>query len=288
MLSRSRSILLLSAIAALVVLTPQLRAQTHTVVLDDFAYQPYGDHNPDGLYTTVSFPTYTHPTFTPLNATGWQWWYTGYGTPATGARDTTTFYTSPASWRFEFPQNAFASGNMTNQGPIVGTRFNSSSYEPRTFDQILAQLGEPPIDWSKVVRFAVNVRANWSPNSGTGTFGRIEQGIFVFHYSTGTQNSVNVTYNPTISNDTSWHEASIEVLGKDSNDRFDLGTYGAVDWDPTGANATFQSPKLDFWFDNLRVIYTPQSVTQIPALSIFGLLALCALLAGAGFWMVKR
>lgn len=291
MRTQLRSTLLLSAIATLVALTPQLKA--YTVVLDDFAYQPYTVNNPDGLYTTVSFPKYIHPTYNPFNVNGWEWWYVGYGTPATGARDTTTVYPgATASWRFELPQSANIhdpdpSDYLNNQGPIVLTRFNNSNYEPRTFDQILAQLGQPPIDWSKVVRFAVNVRANWDANAGVvGTFSRVEQGIFVFHYSSPPQNSLNVTYNLANNNDTSWHEASIEVLGKDSNDKFDLGIYGAVDYDPTGANAGLDSPKLDFWFDNLRVIYTP--VKQIPALSIFGLLAMGAVLAAAGLWMARR
>ncbi len=260
-------------VLALLSWAPHLAAQTRTVVLDNFEVDPYTHFNPDSSDTVVEFPTTTWPPDD--TSANWAWTYFGYGTPAAGNRDTTTFL-GVASWHFFLRQasnldDPDASDDLSAAGPIVATIFNNGGFEARTFDQVLADLGQPPIDWSQVVRFAVKVRAKWDTNASLGTFDLIRQGILVQSYSTGVQNVADFTYGPG-DNDDGWHEATIEVVGEDSNDSFVFGLFGRADFDAdgnsnAGASLGDQQPALDFWFDDLRVLYTPLRLANVAATS---------------------
>ena len=259
-------------------------AQTHTVVLDNFDVDPYTHFNPDSSDTIVYYPT----TATPAN---WRWRYIGYGTPASGERNTSTVI-SGASWHFILPEAANlndpnGSDDLTNAGPIIVTRFNRSNWEPRTFDEIIAGLSEPRIDWTRPVRFAVNVRANWElPQGFVGAFSEIAQGIFIFSYTGGVVQNVHDFVFQAGNNGDGWHEASIEVLGKDADDRFDFGVFGRVNFTATSNPLIDRSPALDFYFDNLRVTYTP--LRSAPVVSGVGLIGLCFAFGLLGAWLITR
>jgi len=261
----------LRLVAALLVLAPALiQAQTYTVVLDNFEDDPYTDLNPGNVPTIVHFPEYTNPPDD--TSAGWRWRYLGYGTPATGDRNTTTFL-DVASWRFFLRQASnlddpnTGSDDLVAQGPIVATIFNDAGWEPRTFDQIIADLSQPQVDWNQVVRFAVSVRAQWDTNANLGAFSLIRQGILIFSYSGGAvQNVSDFTFGGVNNND-AWHDATIEVLGPDANNSFAFGLYGRVDFDAgaSGAPLGDQSPALSFYFDNLRVLYSPLRLDNVAA-----------------------
>lgn len=247
---------------------PRVEAQTQNVALDTFDVDPYTHFNPPSNDDTiVNYPETAMPG-------AWRWRYIGYGTPASGDRNTTTVNEGAASWHFFLKQAAnlddpdTGSDDLTAAGPIIATRFRRSDWEPRSFDMIISDLSAPRIDWNQVVRFTVDVRAKWDTNSNLGTFSEIVQGLFIFGYEGGAVQNVNDFVFQSGDNDDAWHSASIEVLGQDTNNRFDIGVFGRVNFTPRDDRSLGdQSPALDFYFDNLRVLYTPLRLENVSATS---------------------
>jgi len=237
----------------------------HTVVLDNFEVDPYTHFTPpDNNDTIVYFPTTATPG-------GWYWRYQGYGTPASGDRNTSEFF-DVASWHFFLKEAANLedpnpSDDLTGAGPILLTRFNRSDWEPRTLDQIISDLGEPKIDWAQPTRYAVRVKARWDTvgsNSFVGSFSEIVQGLLIARHS-GSINVADAVFEPT-DNDT-WKEATIDVLGKDSNGEFYLGMFGRVEFTATTDPLKDRSPALDFYFDDFRILYSPLRLENVAATS---------------------
>lgn len=225
--------------------TPEENGGTNTVVLDDFSASPYQDALPPFgiLYPPIASPANWPWTVGGTSSPG----YVGYGPPATLTRDTTVFFSGPASWHFNLPANANnlddiyeptpatnCGGDRPNQflcdeGPILMTILRDQpANSRRTLDQVLSDLSEPPINYAYPVTFSVRVRARWDDSVPT-RFNRIEQGINVFNHSGAISNINHKVYQPW-ENDTGWFVASIQVSGID--DRFQFGIRGSLDYTP--------------------------------------------------------
>jgi len=275
----------MSVLSLLVLICPlRASAQPVSVVLDNFEVDPYTDMNPDSTPTIVSFPTTATPG-------GWPWVYAGYGTPASGDRNTTDAI-DVASWRFLMPEAANltdpnVADTLSNAGPVMYMNFNDVNSEPRTLDQVISDLGQPEIDWSQPVTLTMQVKARWGTDGDyVGSFENIRQGILVFSYNDG--GSVGTVTDATFApgdNDT-WKDASIELIGQDAGGNFLLGMFGGVDFTPVLDPLADRSPQLEFFFDDLRLNYervrkvaTPTSVPTLPFWAILTLAGLMPLIA---------